>query len=104
MTTDIPPEAVVDTFEKIQKGQIALDKEATAIVAIGPDVADPSALDAASLMKVRVADQAVNWRQNGITIPSQWWRNWLGFLICLSGKAQRCRRLEQPTEIGDGSA
>lgn len=73
-----------------EKGQIALSKDATGIVALGPDVPDPSTLDPESLLKVRVADQAANWARSGIAIPAQWWRNWLGFLICLSGKASRC--------------
>jgi hypothetical protein len=83
------------------KGQITLAKDASGIVAIGPDVPDPSTLDAQSLMKVRLADQTAIWTQSGITIPAQWWRNWLGILICLAGKASRCFPfvLENPVEV-----
>jgi len=75
----------------VEKGQITIEKDATGTVAFGPDVHDPSTLDPQSLLTVRLADQLPVWRNNNVVaIPAQWWRNWLSFLICLSGKASRC--------------
>jgi hypothetical protein len=62
-----------------------------AIVALGPDVADPASLDPAGLMTLRVSDQMAAWSATrSILIPGPWWRRWPGFQTCLTGTAERC--------------
>jgi hypothetical protein len=73
-------------------GRIDVDAaKLPSLVAFGPDVEDPGSLDPKSLLTIRPADQAATWERNkAILIPAQWWRRWLGFLTCVSGKAFRC--------------
>lgn len=60
-------------------------------LALGPDVPDPSKL-APNLLQKYAAEQIVPiWQKNPIAeIPSQWWRQWLGFTVCVAGKISRC--------------
>lgn len=75
----------------VENGQLDLPKDRNALVAFGPDVADPSALDAKGFVSLRLADQLPVWeREKEILLPSNWWRGWRGFEICLSGSAYRC--------------
>ena len=75
-----------------EEGEFDIDPHGLpAIVALGPDVADPTSLDPAGLMTLRVSDQMTAWREtNTILIPGPWWRRWPGFQICLTGTAERC--------------
>ena len=62
-----------------------------ATIALGPDVADPKTLDPKSLVTLRVSDYLHQWEKNPVLeIPAQWWRPWLGFRICLTGKVNKC--------------
>ncbi len=75
---------------KLEVGD-APPKDASAIVALGPDVPDPRTLDSKSLLQLRLAAQLPLWRKSqAIEIPAQWWRQWLSFTICLSGKVSKC--------------
>ena len=70
-------------------GEVARSKHR--IVAFGPDVEDPKSLDSGSLLQLRLADQLPLWKkQQAIEIPSQLWRLWLYYTICLSGRASKC--------------
>jgi hypothetical protein len=61
------------------------------VVALGPDVADPKTLTPQSLVTLNVADQLPQWKKSPVLeIPSQVWRPWLGFRICLAGKVNKC--------------
>jgi hypothetical protein len=73
------------------KGQLDLPADRNAVVAFGPDVADESTLDPKGLVTLRLADQRPIWdRNNEIQLPANWWRGWIGFQICVSGKTYRC--------------
>ena len=73
-------------------GQLDVDvHQLPAEVLFGPDVENPTSLDPASLLRVRVSDQLASWEANkAILIPAQWWRRWLGFQTCISGEVFRC--------------
>jgi hypothetical protein len=69
-----------------------LTKKKSAVVALGPDVADISVLDAKSLLQLRVSDQLAAWEKNNeISLPSLWWRQWIFFTVCVSGGVSKCR-------------
>src|SRR5579871_3910464 len=52
-----------------------LVKQKSAVVALGPDVADISTLDSKSLLQLRVSDQLASWEKNNeISLPGLWWR------------------------------
>lgn len=73
------------------EGRLDLARVEAAVVAFAPDVANVADLDPENLITLRLADQLPVWQQTGaIEIPSQWWRGWLPFTICLSGTASRC--------------
>jgi hypothetical protein len=79
-----------------REGQLEISsdtgKQKASVVALGPDVEDLSKLDPKSLVQLRVADQIAAWEKNKeIVIPSLWWRQWLFFTVCVSGKVSKCR-------------
>ena len=66
-------------------------KKKNAVVALGPDGDDTSKLDPKSLIQLRVSDQLPAWEKNKeLAIPSLWWRQWIFFTICVSGKVSKC--------------
>jgi len=72
-------------------GELDLKHAQGAVIALGPDVEQPAGLNPEGLVTLRLADQLPVWEKtNEILIPSQWWRGWLGFITCVSGKAYRC--------------
>ncbi len=67
-------------------------KQRSAVVGLGPDVDDISTLDPKSLLQLRVSDQVAAWEKNEeLIIPSLWWRQWIFFTVCVSGKASKYR-------------
>jgi hypothetical protein len=73
------------------EGKLDLARVKAAVIALAPDVANLAELAPENLVTLRLADQLPVWEQAGaIEIPSQWWRGWLPFSICLSGTASRC--------------
>lgn len=77
----------------VKEGNVNLTAEVNklATIALGPDVADPKTLDQKSLVTLRVSDYLHQWEKNPVLeIPAQWWRPWLGFRICLTGKVNKC--------------
>jgi len=79
----------------VQEGKLEvsaeLTKQKTAVVALGPDVKNISKLDPKALLQLRVSDQLAAWQQNEeISIPSLWWRQWIFFTVCVSGKVSKC--------------
>jgi len=82
---------VKEKIAAVKDGQLDLSRVKAPVVAFAPDVEKPSELKAENLVTVRLADQLPAWNSTGIIeIPSQWWRGWLPFTICLSGTASRC--------------
>jgi hypothetical protein len=82
---------VKEKIAVISEGELDLSRVKTAVVGLAPDVANVADLDPENLVTLRLADQLPVWKQTGaIEIPSQWWRGWLPFTICLSGTASRC--------------
>lgn len=66
-------------------------KQKTAVIALGPDTDNFSGLDPKSLVQLRVVDQLPTWQQNHeIAIPPIWWRGWIFFNVCVSGKVSKC--------------
>lgn len=62
-----------------------------AVIALGPDVADPTTLTPQELPTFKVADQLAQWQKRPVLeIGAQWWRPWLGIRICLAGKVSKC--------------
>jgi hypothetical protein len=69
-----------------------LTKQKSAVVALGPDVDNISKLDPKSVLQLRVSDQLAAWeKSNELSIPSLWWRQWIFFTVCVSGKVSKCR-------------
>ncbi|HEX4022330.1 MAG TPA: hypothetical protein VHX63_14390 [Acidobacteriaceae bacterium] len=65
--------------------------EGQGVIALGPDISDPTQLDPNSLLHLRLAASLAQWRADKlIELPPQWWRQWLHFRICLSGKVSKC--------------
>jgi len=72
-------------------GQLDLTRAKGPVIALGPQVAKTTELNPQGLITLRLADQLPVWDRSGeITIPSQWWRGWIGFITCLSGNAYQC--------------
>ncbi|MGZ4853716.1 MAG: hypothetical protein ACXVKH_00735 [Candidatus Angelobacter sp.] len=66
-------------------------KQKQAAVAFGPDVADLKQLNPEALFQFRLADQLPALQKNPvIEIPSQRWRIWPGFRICVAGNVKKC--------------
>ena len=85
------PGRITGKIATVTNGQLDLSRAQSSVIALGPDVANPSKLKSEGLITLRLADQLPLWNQTGeIQIPSLWWRGWLGFTVCLSGTAQRC--------------
>jgi len=54
------------------------DARLGSLIALGPDVADPSALDFKSLITYKTFPQLLIWNANPVQeIPPQFWRPWL---------------------------
>lgn len=95
-----PPIAVysLDTLGRVtgkiavsSDGELDIKRTKSGVVALGPDVEQAADLNPQGLVTLRLADQLPTWEKTGeIIIPSQWWRGWLGFVTCVSGKAFRC--------------
>jgi hypothetical protein len=82
---------VTEKIAVASEGTLDLSRVKAAVIALAPDVATIADLDPENLVTLRLADQLPVWKQTGaIEIPSQWWRGWLPFSICLSGTASRC--------------
>lgn len=61
------------------------------LIALGPDVADPSTLDPKLLVTYKAATQLPLWEANqSIEIAAQFWRPWLPIHICLAGTVSKC--------------
>jgi len=75
----------------LTEGKLDIKRTKSGVIALGPDVEKPSTLSSDGLVTLQLSDQLPIWDQtNEILIPSQWWRGWLGFVTCVSGKAYRC--------------
>lgn len=75
----------------LTEGNLDIKRAKGAVIALGPDVEQPASLSPAGLVTLRLSDQLPVWEQTKeILIPGQWWRGWLGFVTCVSGKAFRC--------------
>ena len=75
----------------LTEGKLDVKRGKHTVVALGPDVEQPSTLSSDAFVTLKLSDQLPIWdRSNEIIIPSQWWRGWLGFITCVSGKAYRC--------------
>jgi hypothetical protein len=74
----------------VSNGELSLPEGRPAVVAFGPDVADPAALDPATLVTVRLADQLPVWERGGVQLPGGWWRGWIPLQICLTGTVNQC--------------
>jgi hypothetical protein len=60
-------------------------------IAIGPDVPDPSTLDASLLQKLSAEQALPEWEQSAaVQVAAQWWRRWLPITVCLTGQVRRC--------------
>jgi hypothetical protein len=82
---------ITNKIAVVADGKVDIKTAPGAVIALGPDVPNPSDLDPKGLVTLRVADQLPLWKQTGeIQIPNQWWRGWIGFVTCLSGNAYRC--------------
>jgi len=67
------------------------DARMGSLIALGPDVADPSTLDPKSLVTYKATSQLAIWEKNPILeIPPQFWRPWLPIHICLAGSVSKC--------------
>ena len=78
----------------LTNGKIDLGADPTKLgttIALGPDVADPKALDPKLFVSLKVADQLPLWQKTGILeVSPAWWRPWLLYRICVSGHVQKC--------------
>ena len=75
----------------VTEGSLTLPRIEGDVVALGPDVEEIGAVDPKALVLLRLSDQVPLWEQDGtIEVPSQWWRGWLWFTICVSGRVFRC--------------
>jgi hypothetical protein len=76
------------------KGQIDLGADTgriTGTIALGPDVPDPSTLDASVLQKFSAAQVLPVWTKNPeVELPAQVRRQWLIFRVCVAGKVSKC--------------
>ncbi len=60
-------------------------------IALGPDVPDPTTLSSKLLQHYSAEQILPVWQKNPVVqIASQWWRQWLGFTVCLAGSVSRC--------------
>ena len=60
-------------------------------IAIGPDVPDPSTLDASLLQKFSAEQALPEWEQSAaVQVAAQWWRRWLPITVRLTGQVRRC--------------
>ena len=65
-------------------------KKSNATVALGPDVDGPQGISMGALLQFRSEDLQ-KWEKSGtVYIPKSVWPGWLQFLVCLSGKVERC--------------
>ncbi len=78
----------------VKDGKLDLGADPTklgSVVALGPDVADPTTLVPQALVTFKVADQLAQWQKSPVLeVAAQFWRPWLGTRICLAGKVSRC--------------
>ena len=79
----------------VQNGELEISAELSrnksAVVALGPDTETISKLDPKSLLQLRVSDQLKAWEKNEeISIPSLWWRQWIFWTVCVSGQVSKC--------------
>lgn len=79
----------------VEKGSVELPgdlaKQKNAVVALGPDVADLKQLNPEALFQLRLSDQIKALQNNPvIEIPSQRWRIWPGFRVCVAGQIKKC--------------
>ncbi|MGD0829892.1 MAG: hypothetical protein ABR907_03035 [Terracidiphilus sp.] len=65
--------------------------KAGSLIALGPDVADPSTLDPKLLVTYKAATQLPLWEKTPIIeIAAQFWRPWLPIRVCLAGTVSKC--------------
>jgi hypothetical protein len=76
------------------KGQLDLGTDTSRFkgtIALGPDVPDPSTLNASVLQKFSAEQVLPVWTKNAdVELPAQVWRQWLVFRVCVAGKVSKC--------------
>lgn len=80
-----------------------LAKRGGATVALGPDVESPEGISKGALLQFRSEDLQ-GWAKSGLVyVPKSIWPGWLQFLVCLSGKVERCLPiLWEPLQVMKG--